>query len=155
MGWYSDQACTQAVTFPVTTSENAFYYGKYVPCDQSIQVNYYLEGTTKPVAPSKTLTGYMKGQTVTQEPIAIPGYTPVSSEAKMGVVGTDASIDFYYTANTVNYKVEYYWNGSDKPFETDNASGKCGDTISDITPKSFSGYTAVSNGAKKSHAFWR
>ena len=148
MGWYSNQACTQAVTFPITTSENVFYYGKYVPCDQSIQVNYYLEGTTKPVAPSKTLTGYMKGQTVTQEPIAIPGYTPVSSEAKMGVVGTDASIDFFYTANTVNYKVEYYWNGSDKPFETDNASGKCGDTISDITPKSFSGYTAVSNGAK-------
>lgn len=148
MGWYSDPACTQAVTFPITTSENVFYYGKYVPCDQSIQVNYYLEGTTKPVAPSKTLTGYMKGQRVTQEPIAIPGYTPVSGEAKMGVVGTDASIDFFYTANTVNYKVEYYWNGSDKPFETDNANGKCGDTISDIAPKSFSGYTAVSNGAK-------
>lgn len=126
MGWYSDQACTQRVTFPVTTSENVFYYGKYVPCDQSIQVNYYLEGTTTPVAPSKTLTGYMKGQTVTQEPIAIPGYTPVLPEAKTGVVGTDASIDFFYTANTVNYKVEYYWNGSNKPFETDNAYDKCG-----------------------------
>lgn len=148
MGWYSDQACTQQVTFPVTTSENVFYWGKYVPCDQSIQVNYYLEGTTTPVAPSKTLTGYMKGQTVTQEPITIPGYTPVSSEAKTGVVGTDASIDFYYTANTVNYKVEYYWNGSDDPFETDNASGTYGDTISNITPKSFNGYTAVSNDAK-------
>lgn len=147
MGWYSDQACTQQVTFPVTTSENVFYYGKYVPCDQSIQVNYYLEGTTTPVAPSKTLTGYMKGQTVTQEPIAIPGYAPVSSEAKTGVVGTDASIDFYYTANTVNYKVEYYWNGSDDPFETDNASGKYGDPIS-ASPKSFDGYTAVSNEAK-------
>ena len=148
MGWYSDQACTQAVTFPITTSENVFYYGKYVPCDQSIQVNYYLEGTTKPVAPSKTLTGYMKGQTVTQEPIAIPGYTPVSSEAKMGVVGTDASIDFFCTANTVKYRVEYYWNGSDKPLETDNADGKCGDTISNIAPKSFSGYTAVNPNPK-------
>lgn len=147
MGWYSDKACTQQVAFPVTTSTNVFYYGKYVPCDQSIQVNYYLEGTTTPVAPSKTLTGYMKGQTVTQEPIAIPGYTPVSSEAKTGVVGTDASIDFYYTANTVNYKVEYYWNGSDDPFETDNASGKYGDTIS-ASPKSFNGYTAVKNEAK-------
>lgn len=148
MGWYSDPACTQAVTFPITTSENVFYYGKYVPCDQSIQVNYYLEGTTKPVAPSKTLTGYMKGQTVTQEPIAIPGYTPVSGEAKMGVVGTDASIDFYYKANDVKYKVEYYWNGSDKPLETDNANDKCGDTISNIAPKSFSGYTAVNPNPK-------
>ncbi|MBB3279254.1 DUF7507 domain-containing protein [Slackia isoflavoniconvertens] len=148
MGWYSDEACTQAVTFPITTSENVFYYGKYVPCDQSIQVNYYLEGTTKPVAPSKTLTGYMKGQRVTQEPIAIPGYTPVSGEAKMGVVGTDASIDFFYRANIVKYRVEYYWNGSDKPFETDKASDKCGDTISGIAPKSFSGYTAVNPNPK-------
>lgn len=147
MGWYSDQACTQKVTFPVTTSENVYYYGKYVPCDQSIQVNYYLEGTTTPVAPSKTLAGYMKGQTVTQKPIDIPGYTPVSGEAKKGVVGTDASIDFYYTANTVKYRVEYYWNGSNEPFETFNASGKYGDTIS-ASPKSFSGYTAVSNDAK-------
>ncbi len=149
MGWYSDQACTQSVIFPVTVTagKNPFYYGKYVPCDQSIQVNYYLEGTTTPVAPSKTLAGYMKGQKVTQKPIPIAGYTPASSEAKTGVVGTDASIDFYYTANTVNYKVEYYWNGSDDPFETDNASGKYGDTIS-ASPKSFSGYTAVSNDAK-------
>ena len=148
MGWYSDQACTQLVTFPVTTSENVFYYGKYVPCDQSIQVNYYLDGTTTPVHPSKTLTGYMKGQTVTQTPIDVSGYRPVSTEAKTGTVGTDASIDFYYTANTVNYKVEYYWNGSNEPLEIVNASGKYGDTISDITPKSFNGYTAVSNYAK-------
>lgn len=147
MGWYSDQACTQLVSFPVTTSENVFYYGKYVPCDQSIQVNYYLDGTATPVHPSKTLTGYMKGQKVTQTPIDVPGYTPVSHDAKTGIVGTDASIDFYYTANTVNYKVEYYWNGSGEPFETDNASGKYGDIVN-ITPKSFSGYTAVSNDAQ-------
>ena len=44
MGWYSDQACTQAVSFPMRTSENVNYYGKYVACDQSIQVNYYLKG---------------------------------------------------------------------------------------------------------------
>ena len=73
MGWYSDQACTQAVSFPMRTSENVNYYGKYVACDQSIQVNYYLKGTTTQVAPSKTLSGYMKGQTVVQSPISIEG----------------------------------------------------------------------------------
>lgn len=126
MGWYSDQACTQAVSFPMRTSENVNYYGKYVACDQSIQVNYYLKGTTTQVAPSKTLSGYMKGQTVVQSPISIEGYKPVSDETKSGVVGTDSSIDFYYTANPADYSVEYYWTGSDKPLSSEKPFGPCG-----------------------------
>lgn len=126
MGWYSDQACTQAVSFPMRTSENVNYYGKYVACDQSIQVNYYLKGTTTQVAPSKTLSGYMKGQTVVQSPISIEGYKPVSDETKSGVVGTDSSIDFYYTANPADYSVEYYWTGSDKPLSSEKRSGHVG-----------------------------
>ena len=148
MGWYSDQACTQLVTFPVTTAENVFYYGKYVPCDQSIQVNYYLDNTNTPVAPSQTLTGYMKGQPVTQTPIDIPGYTPVSTDAKTGVVGTDSSIDFYYTANEVGYSVEYYWTGSDKPLSSKKRSGHVGDQVTGLQPKAIDGYTPVSNNVK-------
>lgn len=145
MGWYSDQACTQPVTFPVTTVENVFYYGKYVPCDQSIQVNYYLDKTNTPVAPSQTLSGYMKGQTVTQTPIDIPGYTPVSTDAKTGMVGTDSSIDFYYTANPVGYRVEYYWTGSDTPLSSEKRSGHVGDQVTGLQPKEFKGYTPVSD----------
>ena len=146
MGWYSDQACTQPVTFPVTTVENVFYYGKYVPCDQSIQVNYYLDNTKTPVAPSQTLTGYMKGQAVTQTPIDIPGYTPVSTDAKTGVVGTDSSIDFYYTANPVNYSVEYYWTGSGTLIiPSEKYSGYVGDQVTGLQPKAIDGYTPVSD----------
>ena len=148
MGWYSDQACTQPVTFPVTTVENVFYYGKYVPCDQSIQVNYYLDKTNTPVAPSQTLSGYMKGQVVTQTPIDIPGYTPVSTDAKTGVVGTDSSIDFYYTANPVGYRVEYYWTGSDTPLSTESYRGHVGDQITGLEPKAIDGYTPVSDNVK-------
>lgn len=126
MGWYSDQACTQAVSFPMRTSENVNYYGKYVACDQSIQVNYYLKGTTTQVAPSKTLSGYMKGQTVVQSPISIEGYKPVSDETKSGVVGTDSSIDFYYTANPADYSVEYYWTGFGQTAFKREAFGPCG-----------------------------
>ena len=144
MGWYSDQACTQAVSFPVRASENVNYYGKYVACDQSIQVNYYLEGTTTQVAPSKTLSGYMKGQTVVQSPISVEGYTSVSGE-KTGVVGTDSSIDFYYTANPVDYSVEYYWTGSDTPLLTERNSGHVGDQVIGLEPKAFDGYTPVSD----------
>ena len=148
MGWYSDQACTQAVSFPMRTSENVNYYGKYVACDQSIQVNYYLKGTTTQVAPSKTLSGYMKGQTVVQSPISVEGYEPVSGETKSGVVGTDSSIDFFYTANEVGYSIEYYWTGSDKPFDTDQYPGHVGDQVTGLQPKAIDGYTPVSNNVK-------
>ena len=145
MGWYSDQACTQAVSFPMRTSENVNYYGKYVACDQSIQVNYYLEGTTTQVAPSKTLSGYMKGQTVVQSPISIEGYKPVSDETKSGVVGTDSSIDFYYAANPVDYSVEYYWTGSDTPISSEKRSGYVGDQVTGLQPKAIVGYTPVND----------
>lgn len=145
MGWYSDQACTQAVSFPMRTSENVNYYGKYVACDQSIQVNYYLKGTTIQVAPSKTLSGYMKGQTVVQSPISIEGYKPVSDETKSGVVGTDSSIDFYYTANPADYSVEYYWTGSDKPLSSEKRSGHVGDQVTGLEPKAIAGYTPVND----------
>ena len=145
MGWYSDQACTQALSFPMRTSENVNYYGKYVACDQSIQVNYYLKGTTTQVAPSKTLSGYMKGQTVVQSPISIEGYKPVSDETKSGVVGTDSSIDFYYTANPADYSVEYYWTGSDKPLLSEKRSGHVGDQVTGLEPKAIAGYTPVND----------
>lgn len=146
MGWYSDKDCTQPVTFPVATAENVFYYGKYVPCDQSIQVNYYLDNTNTPVAPSQTLTGYMKGQKVTQTPIDIPGYTPVSTNAKSGVVGTDSSIDFFYRANSVDYSVEYYWTDSDTLLSSDSYKGHVvGDQITGLAPKAIAGYTPVND----------
>ena len=127
------------------TSENVNYYGKYVACDQSIQVNYYLKGTTTQVAPSKTLSGYMKGQTVVQSPISIEGYKPVSDETKSGVVGTDSSIDFYYTANPADYSVEYYWTGSDKPLSSEKRSGHVGDQVTGLEPKAIAGYTPVND----------
>lgn len=145
MGWCSDQACTQAVSFPMRTSENVNYYGKYVACDQSIQVNYYLKGTTTQVAPSKTLSGYMKGQTVVQSPISVEGYKPDPYETKSGVVGTDSSINFYYTANEVGYSVEYYWTGSGTLLPSDSYKGHVGDQITGLAPKAIAGYTPVSD----------
>ena len=148
MGWYSDQACTQAASFPTRASENVNYYGKYVACDQSIQVNYYLDGTKTQVAPSKTLSGYMKGQTVVQSPISVEGYTPVSYESKSGVVGDDSSIDFFYTANSVDYSVEYYWTGSDTLLSAESHTGHVGDQVIGLVPKAIAGYTPVSDNVK-------
>ncbi len=148
MGWYTDQACTQSVSFPDTVTDNVNYYAKYVPMDQTIQVNYYLEGTTTSVAPSVTLTGLIKGRTITRSPIIVEGYSPVSTESKTATAGTDTEINFYYTANDVQYTVEYYWNGTDeKVADSDTGTGKVGQSVT-VSPKSIEGCTAVSADGK-------
>ena len=145
MGWYADQACTQSVSFPDTVTSSVNYYAKYVPMDQTIQVNYYLEGTTTSVAPSKTITGLIKGKKVTESAIDISGYDLVSAKTQTAVAGTDHEINFYYKASEVGYTVEYYWNGSDTPIETDSsAKGTVGQSVT-VSPKAINGYTAVSS----------
>ena len=145
MGWYTDEACTKAVSFPVTVTGNVNYYAKYVPMDQTVKVNYYLDGTTTPVAPSQTLTGLIKGTKVTQSPIVIDGYTAVDNSAVTVVVGETQEINFYYTRNQVAYTVEYYWNGTDEKIADDETgTGAFGDSV-EVSPKSIEGYTAVSS----------
>ena len=145
MGWYTDEACTKAVSFPVTVTGNVNYYAKYVPMDQTVEVNYYLDGTTTPVAPSQTLTGLIKGTKVTQSPIVIDGYTAVDNSAVTVVVGETQEINFYYTRNQVAYTVEYYWNGTDEKIADDETgTGAFGDSV-EVSPKSIEGYTAVSS----------
>ena len=146
MGWYTDEACTQSVSFPDTVTSNVSYYAKYVPMDQTIKVNYYLEGTTTSVAPSKTISQLAKGQTVTESAIDVAGYELVSEKTKTAVAGTDDEINFYYKASEVGYTVEYYWNGDKvSPIETDSsARGTVGQTVT-VNPKTIDGYTAVSD----------
>ncbi len=145
MGWYTDEACTKAASFPATVTGNVNYYAKYVPMDQTVKVNYYLEGTTTPVAPSQTLTGLIKGTKVTQSPIVIDGYTAVDNSAVTVVVGETQEINFYYTRNQVGYTVEYYWNGTDEKIaDSETGTGAFGDSV-EVSPKSIEGYTAVSS----------
>lgn len=149
MGWYTDAACTQAVSFPTTARANVSYYAKYVPMDQTVTVNYYLKGTTTPVAASNTLTGLIKGQKVTQSPKAIDGYTAVSNDPVTVTVGEQQEINFYYTANDVSYTVEYCWNGTkEQVVRSELGTAKVGEVIEKL-PQAIDGYTAVSDNSQE------
>ena len=66
----------------------------------SYTVNYYWNGTTEKVAESKTISGKMFGEEVTESPIGVKGYTPESTESQTITLGTGTNeINFYYYKN--------------------------------------------------------
>lgn len=66
----------------------------------SYTVNYYWNGTTEKVTESKTIGGKMFGEEMTESPIGVEGYTPVSTESKTITIGTETNeINFYYYKN--------------------------------------------------------
>ena len=66
----------------------------------SYTVNYYWNGTTEKVTESKTIGGKMFGEEMTESPIGVEGYTPVSTESQTITLGTGKNeINFYYYKN--------------------------------------------------------
>lgn len=74
-----------------------FYYKK---APASYTVNYYWNGTTDKVRESKIVnTGYVNDE-VTESPITVDGYTPVSADSKnIALVEGKNEINFYYYKN--------------------------------------------------------
>ena len=157
-GWYLDRNFTQPATFPYTVNDSTSFYAKYVG---GFQVIYDLdggtwgnsdatmysaqEGSTQTVKAEPTREGYeFTGWTVE----GLSDTTTVNSGDIFTMPAGNVTIKANWEKKTVNYKVEYYWNGSDTPLGTDNGSGKYGDVVDNIVPKSFDGYTPVSNDAQ-------
>ena len=89
----------------------------------SYTVNYYWNGTTEKVTESKTIGGKMFGEEMTESPIGVEGYTPVSTKSQTITIGTEKNeINFYYYKN-----VKLIANSDEKTYD-----GK---------PKSVSDYT--------------
>ena len=90
-----------------------------VRSDLSYTVNYYWNGTTDKVAPSKTVGGQTFGARITDEvPISVDGYTALKNQTCDLTIGTGTNvINFYYyknvtlTANsgTAVYDGEEHW----------------------------------------------
>ena len=79
----------------------------------SYTVNYYWNGTTDSVAPSKTVGGQTFNAAVTESPIGVTGYTPVSTDSKSLTIGTGTNVGTYDakfadgTVNTVDATAKY------------------------------------------------
>ena len=89
---------TQTVTFTKQTDTLTFYYKKNTA---DYTVNYYLNGTTTKVAAPKKGTAAL-GSSVTESPITVDGYTPVSGDSKKITIKANSDenvINFYYYKN--------------------------------------------------------
>ena len=70
--------------------------------DLSYTVHYYWNGTTDKVAEDKTVDSQTFNETVTETPVPVNGYTPVSADSKTITIGTNTNanvITFYYYKN--------------------------------------------------------
>lgn len=124
-GYTADKTVVSG-TMPAENVEVTVIYTKR--SDLSYTVHYYWNGTTESVAPDKMVGNQTFNASVTESPVAIDGYTAVSTADKAITIGTGANeINFYYYKNvelTANSKTETY----------------------DGTEKSVSGYTGAPEG---------
>ena len=125
-------------------NEIIFYYTKKT--DLSYTVNYYWNGTEYSVKPSKTVDKQTFDSTVTESPVEITGYTPVSNESqsiKIKANSADNVINFYYYKNvelTANSKTETY-DGTQKSVSGFTGAPK-GVTFEGLTAPSATGTDA-------------
>lgn len=89
--------------------------------DLSYTVHYYWNGTNDKVAEDKTVDGQTFNETVTETPVPVNGYTPVSADSKTITIGTGANeIIFYYYKNvtlTAEDRIVTY-NGQEQTVNT-------------------------------------
>ena len=135
-GYALDTGKSTQMPYTITDGDNIIevYYTKR--SDLSYTVNYYWNGTTQTVADSKTVENQAFGTEVTESPIAIEGYTPVSSAKKTITIGTDSNvITFYYYKN-----VKLTANSSEVTYDG-NEHTVTGYTAKDNENKSVEGLT--------------
>ena len=125
----------------------------------SYTVHYYwnnaknADGSFVKVATSKTESATVNGE-VTESPIAVTGYTPVSSVSKTIKISATESLNvitFYYYKNvtlTANSKTDEIYDGTEKSVSGFTIAGE--DKIGDATVEA--DFSAITVGAKGTYA---
>ena len=99
-GWTTGDASVSGSQFKMPEKDVTLTGSWTLRSDLSYTVNYYWNGTTDKVAPSKTVDGQTFNAAVTESPIDVTGYTPVSADSKSLTIGTGTNeINFYYYQN--------------------------------------------------------
>ena len=110
--------------------------------DLSYTVNYYWNGTTEKVAESKIVEKQTFDSTVTESPVAVDGYTQVSTGPKTITIGTgNNEITFYYYKNvelTANDATKTY-NGEEQTVKPGYICSEENVTFDNITEPSGTG----------------
>lgn len=109
-------------TIAETVTEDVTYTAQYKIKDNlSYTVHYYWNGTNDKVAEDKTVDSQTFNETVTETPVPVNGYTPVSADSKTITIGTGTNeITFYYYKNvtlTAEDRIVTY-NGQEQTVNT-------------------------------------
>lgn len=125
-GWTTSDAIVNEGSFTMPKNNVTLTGSWALRSDLSYTVHYYWNGTNDKVAEDKTVDGQTFNETVTETPVPVNGYTPVSNSAVELKIGTGTNeITFYYYKN-----VELEANSATHTF--------------DNTAKTVSGYKAYS-----------
>lgn len=101
-GWSTTDADVSDGSFTMPSKEVKLTGSWTLRSDLSYTVHYYWNGTNDKVAEDKTVDGQTFNETVTETPVPVNGYTPVSNSAVELKIGTDTNanvITFYYYKN--------------------------------------------------------
>lgn len=110
----------------------------------SYTVNYYLNGTTTSVAPSKTVSDKFVGDIITENALTIANYNLVGNNSY--TIELDAEnnvINFYYELKTSKINVRYLEKGTNKKLaDNDTFDGKVTEGFT-VIAKSIKNYVVV------------
>ena len=100
-GWTTGDAAVSGGQFKMPGNDVTLTGSWTIRSDLSYTVNYYWNGTTDKVAPSKTVGGQTFGARITDEvPISVDGYTALKNQTCDLTIGTGTNvINFYYYKN--------------------------------------------------------
>ena len=115
---YTVDAASKSLTLAASGNVFAFYY---TPDDDiSYVVHYYKTGTTISLAADKTVLGQTMANIVTENAVAIAGYTVDAASKSLTLAATGNEIIFYYNENTnIEYTVHYYVAGTSNSLVAD------------------------------------
>lgn len=121
-GWTtSDAAVSSDGSFTMPSKEVKLTGSWTLRSDLSYTVHYYWNGTNESVAEDKTVDDKTFNETVTETPVPVNGYTPVSADSKTITIGTGTNeITFYYYKNvtlTAEDRIVTY-NGQEQTVNT-------------------------------------
>lgn len=120
-GWTTSDANITNGSFTMPSNKVTLTGSWALRSDLSYTVHYYCNGTNDKVAEDKTVEGKTFNETVTETPVPVNGYTPVSADSKTITIGTGTNeITFYYYKNvtlTAEDRIVTY-NGQEQTVNT-------------------------------------
>ena len=112
---------------------------EYTANEVSYTVNYLEKDTNKVLAKSKTVKSVFNAE-VNEEALEITGYAYDEKTKSLIMKEKDNVINFYYTANSYNYTVEYYYDNNKDDSATFTEKAAFNSEIVNYEDKSKTGY---------------